>query len=108
MFQDWKEKIKDNPRVSRHLLWDADYDRFDFQAGRFLVVQRVIERGREDDYYALFRMYGGIDGVRDIIRQMRSGLRPKDESFVLAVFNLKKEDLQCYIYKRLREQHLNS
>lgn len=108
MFEDWKEKTKGNPQVSRHLLWDVDYDRFDFQKGKSLVVQRVIERGGFNDFYAIFMMYGGIDGVRDIIKRIRSCFSAKDETFVLTVFNLKKEELQCYIYKQLREIHLNS
>lgn len=64
MFEDWKERTKGNPQVSRHLLWDVDYDRFDFQKGKLLVVQRVI-----NDFYAIFMMYGGIDGVRDILNR---------------------------------------
>jgi hypothetical protein len=111
MFQDWKRKIKNNPRVSPSLLWDVDTSKMsaeDWQEMKLLVVQRVIERGDENDFYAIFKLYGGPKGVREIIKQIRSCFSPKDEAFVMTVFNLKKEDLICYERKRLREILLNS
>ena len=80
----------------------------DWQWMKLFVVTRVIEFGKENDYYAIFKLYGGPDGVRNIIKQMRKVLDPKDEAFVRTVFNLKKEDLICYERKQLREAHLNS
>jgi hypothetical protein len=111
MFNDWKERIKENPQVSKWLLWDIDKSKItdeSLQRMKLLVVQRVVELGDFDDYYAIFKLYGGPEGVREIIKQIRAVLDPKDESFVRTVFNLKKEDLICYERKRLRELHLNS
>jgi len=111
MFADWKEKIKDNPTLFKGLLWDIDTSKMtddDLQKMKLLVVQRVIELGRESDYYAIFKLYGGPEGVREIIKQIRSMFSPIDEAFVRTVFNLEKEDLICYERKRLREEHLNS
>ncbi|MDR2469083.1 MAG: hypothetical protein LBD27_01200 [Tannerella sp.] len=75
---------------------------------KLLVVERVIELGNESDFYAIFKLYGGPKGVREIIKQIRSVMSPKNEAFVLNVFGLKKEDLICYERRRLRELHLNS
>jgi hypothetical protein len=108
MFQDWKDKIKDNPQISRHLLWDVDRDNVDWDAMRKFIVQRVIERGGMNDFYALFGLYGGVEGVKKIIRELPVTLDSRDEALVRTVFNLKKEDLQCYKRKRLRETYLNS
>ena len=111
MFQDWKERIKDNPQVYKGLLWDINTSNMtneDWNRMRLFIVERVVRYGRESDYYAIFRLYGGPAGVREIIKQIRSVLEPKDEAFVRLVFNLKKEDLICYERKRLREIHLNS
>ncbi|MDR0605189.1 MAG: hypothetical protein LBG80_12875 [Bacteroidales bacterium] len=58
--------------------------------------------------FALFKLYGGTKGVREIIKQIWSMFNPVDEAFVRTVFNLKKEDLICYERKRLREIYLNS
>ena len=111
MFQNWKERIKDNPQVYSGLLWDVNTSKMtdeDWQRMKLFIVERVIRYGRESDYYAIFKLYGGPKGVREIIKQIRSTLEPKDEAFVRLVFNLKKEDLICYERKRLREIYLNS
>jgi hypothetical protein len=111
MFQDWKERVKENPQVHKSLLWDVNTSKMtdkDWQSMKLLVVQRVIERGNENDWYAIFNLYGGKKGVREIIKNIRSVLHPIDEAFVRTVFNLRKEDLICYERKRLREIHLNS
>ncbi|MFT4223414.1 MAG: hypothetical protein QM631_10695 [Dysgonomonas sp.] len=73
-----------------------------------LVVERVIERGWDEDFYALFALYGGIDGVRQIIRDEVLILSDKDIAFVCTAFNLKKEELKCYIRKQSRQAHINS
>lgn len=97
MFQNWKEQTQGRTfQISRRLLWDVDWDSFDLQKGRKLVVRRIIERGMEDDYYAAFQLYGGVEGVREIVKEIPGTLSPRDENFVLNVFNLKKEELQCY------------
>ena len=48
----------------------------DWQKMKLLVVQRVIKLGKENDYYAIFKLYGGPDGVREIIKQIRSMFSP--------------------------------
>lgn len=108
MFQDWKEKVQENPCVSKHLLWEYDLEDFDWDDMQTLVVQRVIERGRPNDFYAILKLYGGIDGVKEIIKKIPQPLHPKDLAFVCTVFHLKKDDLLCYTKKLLREQHLKS
>jgi len=111
MFEDWKERIKDNPQVFKGLLWDINTSKMtdeSWQRMKLFVVQRVIERGSANDYYAIFKLYGGPEGVREIIKQIRTIFSPKNEAFVLTVFNLKKEDLISYECKRLKEEYLNS
>jgi hypothetical protein len=55
-----------------------------------LVVQRVIERGTMEDFYAIFKLYGGIEGVKEIIKEIPAILSPRDETFALRVFHRKK------------------
>lgn len=105
-FDDWEEKSKDKT-VSKTLLWEYDITTFPWQKMKTLVVQRVIERGWPDDFYAAIRLYGGVDNVREIIKTIPI-LSPKDMAFVCNVFNLKKEELKCYTWKQLREQRMNS
>lgn len=93
--------------VSPSLLWEYDLSRFDWWRMRKVVVQRIIERGWLNDFYAAFRLYGGIEGFREIIKEVPI-LSSRDMNFVCIVFDLKKEELKCYTRKLLREQLLNS
>ena len=84
--------------------WDKSYSQSN--EGE-IEVQRIIERGWLKDFYAAFKLYGGIEGFREIIKEVPS-LSARDMNFVCVVFDLKKEDLKCYTRKLLRDQHLNS
>jgi len=108
MFQDWREHIKDNPQISPHLLWDMDMKEFDMQKGRRLVIERVLERGGMNDFYAMIILYGGINKVKKIIEEEVYIFDPRIEALVKAIFNIQKEAMKCYEKKRLREIYLNS
>lgn len=106
LFDDWKERDMQKG-ILKSLLWEYDLTNFDWENMKTVVMQRVIERGWLDDFYAAIKLYGGIDNVREIIKDIPV-LSPKDMSFVCQIFNIKKEELKCYTRKRLREQLLNS
>ena len=108
MWSDWKEQINNHPKVRHSLLWEYDFSSFDWQYMRALVVERVIERGWDEDYYAILALYGGIEGVRSIIRDEVLNLSDKEMAFVCVAFNLKKEELKCYTRKQSRQALLNS
>lgn len=103
-FADYKYHTGSTLRSS--LLWEYDLSAFDWQAMRNVVVQRVLERGRKDDYYAILNMYG-LNGVREALRNVPY-MNDKDMNFACHTFNLKKEDLKCYKRKQSRQQHFNS
>jgi len=107
MFHDWKDKIRNNPQLSPHLLWDINQSKIDWESMKTFIVQRVVERGDKDDFYAIFQLYGGPAGVREIVKKT-SFYDPRDEAMARVIFNLNKNDLECYKQKRLREKHLNS
>lgn len=69
-----------------------------------MVVQRVIEYGLPEDYNTMFNLYGGVSGVRKIVKEIPYFRYPQDISFICMAFNLKKEDLECYKRKQLRKQ----
>ncbi len=108
MWSDWKEQIKRAPKVRPSLLWEYDLSAFDWQYMRALVVERVVERGWDEDYYALFALYGGMEGVRRIIRDEVLLLSGKDIAFVCAAFDLNKEELKCYTYTQSRQALMDS
>ena len=108
MWTDWEKKVKPDAKIPPRLLWDVDLKKFDWEKGKDFVVERVIEYGMPEDYYTLFKMYGGVEGVREIVKTIRHFRYPQDLAFVQMVFDLKKEDMICYERKRLREAYLNS
>jgi len=108
MWTNWKEKIDPNSTIPARLLWDMNLGEFDFEKGKNIVVQRVIERGMPADYYTLFRMYGGVEGVREIAKNIKHFRFPEDAAFTSMIFDIEKEDMACYKRKQLREAHLNS
>jgi hypothetical protein len=108
MWTDWKKKVSPDAKIPPHLLWDVDLKNFDWQKGKNFVVGRVIEYGMPDDYYTLFQMYGGIEGVREIAKNIKYFRYPQDISFVCMAFNIEKEEMECYKRQQLREVLLNS
>lgn len=104
MFFD-KYKQHGEAKIRESLLWEYDLSRFDWQAMRDVVVQRVVERGRVDDFYAMLNMYG-VEGVRESIKEIPV-MNAKDMSFVCSVFDIEKKELKCYSRKQSRPQHWN-
>ncbi|MCX6307784.1 MAG: hypothetical protein NTY32_02760 [Bacteroidia bacterium] len=103
-FKDFKEHPE--ATVRHTLLWEYDMERFDWQNMRTVVVQRVIERGQMQDFYAILNLYG-LKGVKETIKKIPF-LNPKDQSFVCNIFNIKKESLACYRKTQSQQQHWNS
>lgn len=106
IFDDYK-KFKGECRISPHLLWDYDLEHFDWWKSRKIVVSRILERGWLKDYFAAFNLYGGIDGFKEIVKELPY-ISDREINFVCATFGLKREELQCYTRKRSREQLFNS
>ena len=93
--------------INPALLWDQDIEHFDWIEGRRLVVQRVIEMGRPEDFCAAFKLYGGIEGFREIAKDVPY-LRPIDMNFLCVYFHLEKEDLKCYTLQQSRKVRFGS
>ncbi|MDR2815344.1 MAG: hypothetical protein LBB62_01375 [Proteiniphilum sp.] len=102
-YKDYADQVS----ISPSLLWEHDLSGFDRLKSKKIVVQRIIERGWLKDFYAAINLYGGIEGFREIIKEI-PGLPERDMNFVCKAFNLKKEELKCYTRKQLRNQLLNS
>ena len=107
MWSNWKSDLKpEDVVIPKRLLWDQDLNDFDYQENCKIVVQRVIEDGLPEDYNLIFAMYGGIQGVREIIKEVHHFRYPQDIAFVCIAFDLKKEELGCYKRQQLRQRDL--
>lgn len=102
MFFDDYHNHKD-AEIRKSLFWEYETERIDWQQMRNIVVQRVVERGRMNDFYAILNLYG-LEGVKAAIKQIPF-LNNKDLKFVCTVFDIKKEELKCYTKKQLENQH---
>ena len=89
------------------LLWEYDLNDFDWNKSKNIVVQRVVELGYPEDFYAAFDMYGGIKGFREILKDVPF-LNSIDIHFVCTYFNLKEDELRCCTKKQLTQEHWNS
>ncbi len=103
LFSDYtKHNIKE---VNPKLLWEYDLTDFDYQDMRNVVVQRVIERGWPEDFYAILNLYGE-QGVREAIKEIPI-LNSVDMSFASEVFNIPLKELRCYKEKQSKNTHWN-
>lgn len=106
-FDDWKQHKE--TEISKTLLWEYDTTSpdWDWQKMAKIVVMRVLEVGKPEDYYAMFNLYGGKDNVKEIVKQIPH-LHPREISWACYLFNIKKEELYCLKREQLRKQLLNS
>ena len=106
-FADWKTHKKTN--ISKTILWEYDLSSpsWDWNKMKNIVVRRVLESGLEDDYYAMLQMYGGFEGVKEIVKKIPY-LGPRERSWACVLFDLKKEELWSFTRIQLRKKLLNS
>ena len=100
MWANWQEKVEYDAKIPEYLLWDMNLEDFDVQKGRKIIAERVAERGDLKDFYTMFSLYGGVEKVRDIYKNEVRRLNPRAMAFICAAFDLKKQELKCYIPKR--------
>lgn len=101
---------KGERKINKSLFWDFDFDysTFDWTKYRATVVQRVIQFGRLEDFFAAFDIYGGIDNVKQIALNEVEDLSERDLQFMCNAFNIKKEQTKCFIKKQSRRELLTS
>lgn len=100
-FDDYRQHK--NATIRPSLLWEYELADFNWNEMRNIVIQRVIERGRLADFYAVINLYG-IEKFKDAIKDIPV-MNKKDIAFVCIVFGLKIEQLKCYTQKQLHQQH---
>lgn len=87
-------KNHNHAKFNPGLFWEYDLSHFDFGAQTALVVQRVIERGASEDFYALFNLYG-VETVRKTIKEIPS-FSQRDIEFISHVLGIPYAELKAY------------
>ena len=93
-------------KINHTLLWEYDLTNFDFQKMKSIVIQRVVECGYPNDWYAALNLFGEEE-VKETIKNLPY-LNDKDMTFVSVLFEIPITELKCYIKKQLVQTHWNS
>jgi len=75
------------------LFWEHDMSKFDYQKMIRLVVQRVIKRGGQADFYAMLNLYGW-DRVIETIKILPY-LGERNMNFASKIFNISIKSMKC-------------
>lgn len=93
----------DKPQLSKQAFWDVDMDKIDYEKHARFVVEKVIERGTESDFFNLIKFYT-FDRVK-ILATQANWLSDISMNFCCVLFKLKPTDFKCYEKKQLNQQH---
>src|ERR1700735_5482614 len=99
-----KQEKSNRPSLHKWLFWDVRYEEMDWQKSYQYVIERILDRGDDQELEELIRFYGR----RKVLRVLK--IRPiylMDHSIerACAFFKLKPEELRCYMRKRSRQGH---
>ena len=86
------------PLISKQAFWDVEFDKIDFNKNARFVIEKVITRGKLEDFISL-RTYYGDDKIKHEIIKSR-WLSKIDINFCCSVFDLEPEQFKCYIMKQ--------
>ena len=95
----------DKPILSKQAFWDVDMDKIDYEKNAAHVVEKVIERGKAEDFDSLLKYYG-FNKVGQLALQA-NWLSDIAMNFCCVLFNLKPTDFKCYEKKQLNRRHWN-
>jgi hypothetical protein len=91
------------PILSKQAFWDVDMDKIDYQKNGAHVVEKVIERGKAEDFDNLLKFYG-FEKVKELALQA-NWLSDIGMNFCCVLFKVKPTDFKCYEKKQLNQQH---
>jgi Family of unknown function (DUF6922) len=80
---------KSKPKLRRHLLWEYDFGRFDFDRSAAVVIERVVERGNMEEWREIMRYYGREKILEEARKSRQLDHRDKNftEIYVYSDFN---------------------
>ncbi len=82
------------PILNKHIFWDTDFEKLDYDKSYRSIIERVFERGDVEDIRQVRRYYG--DEVVKLSLSNAKWLRYDIFVFCKNLFNLNNEDFRCY------------
>ena len=89
--------------LGKHLFWDTDPAQVDYEKHARKIIERVVTRGRLEDWRAI-REYYGLDRIKEEVVQIRS-LDDKTHTFLATILRIPKERFRCYTNKLSNQPH---
>ena len=90
------------PILSKQAFWDVDMENIDYEKNARFVVEKVIARGKLEDFNAIRKFYGD-KRIKEEITQAR-WLSDIDINFCCKLFDLQPQQFRCYTIKQSNPQ----
>ena len=69
----------DKPNIPSRLLWEFDYENFDYKRSYKIVIERILERGNLENWREMIRFYSKSQIMETI--EWSSQMEEKDKRF---------------------------
>ena len=86
------------PNLPKHLFWDVDYEKIDYEKNSVFVIGRALNFGTLEDIKEVFEKYGAKEIKKHIVKA--TGLTNKSLNFWSKYFNIPLKKFRCYIRKQ--------
>ncbi len=91
------------PVLSKQAFWDVDMESIDYEKNAAHVVEKVIERGKAEDFDNLLKFYG-FERVKQLALKALY-LSDISINFCCTLFKVKPTDFKCYEKKLSNREH---
>ena len=91
------------PTLSKQAFWDVDMSKIDYEKNARYIVEKVIERGKAEDFNNILSFYG-FEKVKELALQANS-LSDISINFCCVLFKVKPTDFKCYEKKQSNRRH---
>jgi hypothetical protein len=92
---------KDRPNLPNWLFWDVRHEEMDWRRCHRYVIERVLDRGNDQEVQELVRFYGRRK-VLYVLKKRPIYLMDHSIERACTFFKVKPEELRCYMKKQLR------
>ena len=82
------------PNLSKHLFWDIDMDKLDYDKRASFVLERVFTMGMQEDEWKVNKYYGKECIRKEVIKS--KALDKKTLNYLSIFYEIPKEDFACY------------
>jgi hypothetical protein len=90
-------------KLSPHLFWDTDISSIDFQKNARPIIERVVTRGRLEDWWEIVRYYG-LDRIKEEVVKIRA-MDIRTMTFLSTVLQIPQAEFRCYKEKQSILKH---